>query len=296
MRRDPLIVGLWLFVGLAVVVFLAGYAVTRVTEGSGPGMIATGDQIGLVRIEGVLFDVKETLDELRRYQEDPAIRAIVVRIDSPGGAVVPAQEIYSQIQKARTKGKRVVASMGLVAASGGYYIASATEKIVSNPGTITGSIGVIMHLSNVEGLMKKIGVESVTLKSGTLKDSGSPFRKMLPAERRAFQQVLDDIHAQFIEAVATGRGLPVEKVRAIADGRVFTGRQAKAIGLVDELGDLQDAVKLTATLAGITGEPRVIEPRRPFSLTQFLRSQAATLIGLPGLQAPGPVSLQYLMW
>lgn len=292
MRRNPLLIGLWLLIGLAVVVFLSSYAVTRFVEGPPFSGAASGGQIGLIRIEGVLFDVKETLDELRRYQENPAIKGIVVRIDSPGGAVVPAQEVYSQIKKTRAQGKRVVASTGIVAASGGYYIASAAEKIVSNPGTITGSIGVIMQLSNIEGLMRKVGVASVVLKSGALKDAGSPFRTLRPEERNILQRALDDVHAQFIEAVAQGRGLPVSKVRALADGRIFTGRQAKALGLVDELGDLQDAVKLTATLAGIKGEPEVVEPRRPFSLIGFIKNQTATLIGLPA----GPVSMQYLMW
>ena len=173
------------------------------------------------------------------------MKAIVLRIDSPGGGVVPSQEIHDAVQRLRNKNnKTVIASMGTVAASGGYYIAVATDRIMANSGTLTGSIGVIMEMANVEGLLKKIGVEGIVIKSGRFKDVGSPLRKMSDEEQALLQSVMDDVHKQFIEAVAEGRGLDVSAVQALADGRIFTGRQAKASKLVDELGDLDAAIQL----------------------------------------------------
>src|SRR5215218_266435 len=173
--------------------------------------LSTEDRIALIRVEGVILDSQTTVGELKRFGENPSIKAIVLRIDSPGGGVVPSQEIHDAIQRVRSKNnKAVIASMGSVAASGGYYIAAATDRIVANPGTLTGSIGVIMELANVEGLMKKIGVESVVVKSGAHKDLGSPFRAMNLEDRTILQNVMDDVHSQFIEAVAAGRSLDVK--------------------------------------------------------------------------------------
>jgi protease-4 len=183
--------------------------------------------------------------------------------------------------------------MGTVAASGGYYIAAATDRIVANPGTLTGSIGVIMELANVEGLMKKIGVESVVIKSGDHKDLGSPFRAMNGEDRHILQNVMDDVHSQFIEAVAAGRSLDIKEVRALADGRIFTGRQAKTAKLVDELGDLNDAIKLAADMGGIEGEPRVVEPRKRFSIRDFIEGRFGGI--LPNLQLETGIRLKYLM-
>jgi protease-4 len=252
------------------------------------------DRVAVVRVEGVILDAQQTVGELKRFGESPSVKAIVLRIDSPGGGVVPSQEIYDAVKRIRAKhNKTVVASMGTVAASGGYYIASATDRIMANPGTLTGSIGVIMELANVEGLLKKIGVESVVVKSGEHKDIGSPFRQMGEDDRRILQTVMDDVHAQFIEAVAEGRSLKVAEVRPLADGRIFTGRQAKSEKLVDELGDLDDAIKLAAELAGIEGEPRVIEPRKRFSIRELLESRVFG--SLPRFDLGTGVSLKYLM-
>lgn len=233
-----------------------------------------GDKIALIRIEGLIADSKATIDEIHRYRDDDSIKAILLRIDSPGGAVVPSQEIYDEVKKIRDLGKKkIVTSMGTVAASGGYYIASASDRIIANPGTLTGSIGVIMELVNVEGLLEKIGVEGIVIKSGKNKDVGSPFRKMKEEERALLQNVMDDVHAQFIEAVAQGRSLKIDAVRSLSDGRIFTGRQAKELGLVDELGSLQDAIQQTAELAGLQGEPQIIETEKTFSLIEILRNQ-----------------------
>jgi len=252
-----------------------------------------GEKVGVIRIEGVITDSRETIEELRRFRDNPSIKAVVLRIDSPGGGVVPSQEIHAELLKARKDGRlKVVASMGNLAASGGYYIAVATDKIVANPGTLTGSIGVIMELANVQGLLEKVGVQSVVIKSGRYKDLASPFRAMSAEDRALLQNVLDDVHDQFIRAVATGRALKVEQVRDLADGRIFTGRQARTAKLVDELGDLQDSIKLAARLVGIEGEPRVVEPRKRFSfrdlLDSFFWGQGAQLV-------PSRVNVKYLL-
>ncbi len=275
---------------VAGLLFLMVYRLTVGIEAPGSGK----ERVAIIRIEGVILDAKDTLSEIERYRNDPTVKGIVLRVDSPGGAVVPAQEIYEEIKKAREKGsKKVVASMGNVAASGGYYIAVAADRIVANPGTLTGSIGVIMELANVEKLFRKLGVESVVIKAGQHKDLGSPFRAMDEEERRLLQGVLDDVHGQFIQAVSEGRGLDAEKVRRWADGRVFTGRQAKEIGLVDELGNLQDAIDLLANLAGISGKPIVVESKKRFSWFDLLTSQLGDL--RPAVMRVPSISLQYLM-
>lgn len=252
------------------------------------------DRIALIRVEGVILDSQATIDELKRFSENPTVKAIVLRIDSPGGGVVPSQEIYDAVRRVRNKSsKAVIASMGSVAASGGYYIAAATDRIVANPGTLTGSIGVIMEMANVEGLLQKIGVEGVVVKSGKYKDVGSPLRKMSEEERGLLQNVMDDVHKQFIEAVAEGRALEVADVQVLADGRIFTGRQAKEAKLVDELGDLEDAIQLAADVVGIEGEPKVVEPRRRFSIRELLDSKLSAM--LPKLDLHSGVNLKYLM-
>jgi protease IV len=256
--------------------------------------LSTEDRIALIRVEGVILDSQATVGELKRFGDNPSIKAIVLRIDSPGGGVVPSQEIHDAIKRVRTKSnKAVIASMGNVAASGGYYIAAATDRIVANPGTLTGSIGVIMETANVEGLLQKIGVEGVVIKSGKFKDIGSPLRKMNEEERSLMQLVMDDVHKQFIEAVAAGRALEVADVQALADGRIYTGRQAKDAKLVDELGNLEDAIQLAADVVGIEGEPKVVEPRRRFSIRDILESQFSGLF--PKLDFHPGISMKYLM-
>lgn len=256
--------------------------------------LSSDDRIALIRVEGVILDSQATIGELKRFSENPSVKAIVIRIDSPGGGVVPSQEIYDAVKRIRNKNnKAVIASMGSVAASGGYYIAAATDRIVANPGTLTGSIGVIMETANVEGLLQKIGVEGVIIKSGKYKDVGSPLRKMSADERGLLQAVMDDVHKQFIEAVAEGRSLELRAAQALADGRVFTGRQAKEAKLVDELGDLEDAIQLAAEVVGIEGEPKVVEPRRRFSFREILDSKLRLMF--PKLDIQPGVSLKYLM-
>jgi protease-4 len=231
-----------------------------------------GDKVALIRIEGPILDSKDVIDTLKDYVKDLSVKAIVLRVDSPGGAVAPSQEIYEEVRKAVAK-KIIVVSMGSVAASGGYYISAPATRIIANPGTLTGSIGVIMEIPNMEGLLNKIGVKSEVIKSGKHKDIASVFRGIGKEEREILQDVLDNVHNQFITAVSEGRKMLRDDVQRIADGRVYTGEQALKIGLVDELGNLEDAVKAAAKLSGIKGEPSVVSREEKFSLIGLLRGK-----------------------
>ncbi len=224
------------------------------------------EHIGVVEVEGIITDARPITQQLVNFEKDRRIKAVIVRIDSPGGSVGPSQEIYAQIRRLIRR-KPVVASLGAVAASGGYYVASAASRIVANPGTITGSIGVLMEFIRVEDLLDKIGISLEVLKSGEFKDLGSPHRKLTSKERALIDELLQDIQMQFVQAVARGRSLPPDKVGRIADGRVFSGARAKELGLVDRLGNFQDAVALARELAGIEGEPELVYERpRGFGL------------------------------
>lgn len=252
------------------------------------------ERVALIRVEGVILDAQATISELKHYSENPLVKAIVLRIDSPGGGVVPSQEIHDAVKRVKNKSnKAIIASMGTVAASGGYYIAAATDRIIANPGTLTGSIGVIMEMANFEGLLKKVGVEGIVIKSGRFKDVGSPLRKMSDEERKLLQSVMDDVHHQFIQAVADGRSLELSDVEPLADGRIYTGRQAKEARLVDELGDLDDAIHIAADIAGMEGEPKVVEPRKRFSFRDIIESRWSSVF--PKLELETGVKLKYLM-
>lgn len=272
MKRKRVLVGLAVIVGLMVFFFVASVLVMRF--GATPGEFSFGGRIAVVEIRGVITQSSGVIDELRRHREDSGVKAIVLRIDSPGGGVGPSQEIYQEVLKTR-KEKKVLTSMGAVAASGGYYVACGSDLIVANPGTITGSIGVVMQFSNFEELMKKIGIKGVVIKSGAFKDTGSPFREMTPEERRLLQQVIDSVQEQFVSAVAAGRKMDRAKVAEIADGRILTGEQAKKLGLVDEFGNLQDTIDLAAKLVGIEGRPQVIYPRRKVTLWDLVLKDLA---------------------
>ncbi len=232
--------------------------------------ISLKDKIALVRVEGPIIKSKDITDEIKEYEKDKSIKAIVLRVDSPGGGVAPSQEIYESIKKAASK-KPVVVSMGAIAASGGYYISAPANKIVANPGTLTGSIGVIMEIPNIKGLMDKIGVKTQIIKSGKHKDMASFFRDMEKEEREILQGVMDDVHEQFIKAVAEGRKMSIEDVRKIADGRVFSGRQALKEGLVDELGGLEYSIDIAAKMAGIKGEPDIVIKKERRTIIDLLK-------------------------
>jgi protease-4 len=280
MKKNPVLI---IFITAAalgalffIVLFLSARLTGRSTSAALP-VVGSG-RVALVKIEGVLLTSDHIVDELHDYAEDSSIKAIVIRIDSPGGGVVPSQEIYNAVKYAKKEGKKVVVSMGSVAASGGYYVAAAADKIVANPGTLTGSIGVKMEFANLEKLLEKIGVQGMVVKSGEYKDIGSPFRTMTEPEKKLLQSVIDDVHSQFITAVAEGRKLQEADVRAIADGRIFTGQQALTLKLVDQMGDLSDSIQLAGSLVGIKGKPAVIEKRKKIPFFEYLKEESATWI------------------
>ena len=258
--------------GITALIFAGCFAlVLGVLVFGEPGApLLGGNRVALVEVEGLIVDASRVVKELDDFGDDPTIRAIVVRIQSPGGVVAPTQEIYDTIQRISRQGKPVVASMGSVAASGGYYLAAAATRIVANPGTLTGSIGVIMQLAEIEGLLKKVGVRYEVIKSGPYKDSGSFARAMTPDERAVLQAVLDDMYDQFVSAVAEGRRLGKDRVKALADGRVYSGRMAKNLGLVDELGGLDEAIRVASELGGISGKPHVVRARRGWRLLDMV--------------------------
>jgi protease IV len=254
-NKHPILRGLGLLTVFILVVFVAAFFYAYLSGGDARALsLLAGDGVGILQVDGALNDSRDVLTELRRFRDAPWIKAIVLRIDSPGGAVAPTQEIFAELQKVRSK-KPLIASMAGMATSGGYYIASACEKIVANPGTMTGSIGVIMQLNNVEELMKKIGVKGFNIKSGANKDIGSPFQALSPEGQAILQSLVDNVHGQFVRAVAKGRGMDEAVVKKLADGRVYSGAQAKDLGLVDELGNLEYAVDLAAKRVGLEESP-----------------------------------------
>ena len=269
-------------VGLGIVVLFLGTVWVFMATLGEDGLPTGGPRVAVVEIEGIIVDGTAAIRELREHAENPSIKAVVLRVNSPGGVVAPTQEIFSAIQHARKAGKPVVASLGAVAASGGYYVAVAADRIYANPGTLTGSIGVVMQLANLEGLLKKVGVEYVVVKAGAYKDVGNFARSMSPEERRMLQALLDDVYSQFVEAVSEGRGLEKKDVLAFAEGRIYSGQQALALKMVDELGGFEDAVEAAGKLANIPGKPKLVFPRKKFSLRDLLE----TRLGLP---ATGPL-------
>jgi len=245
------------------------------------GLPMSEGSIGVVEVEDVILASKTTVKELDRFAEDPGIRAIILRIDSPGGGVAASQEIYDAVKRVREK-KKVVVSMGAVAASGGYYIALPADRIVANPSTITGSIGVILEFPVFEELFKKIGIRYEVIKSRDHKDIGSPFRTITKEERGLLEGVIKDIYEQFIDATVDNRGLTRDSVYRIADGRILTGRQAWKFGLVDTLGSFADAVDICGKLVGIEN-PNLVYPLRRFSFMDMLTKPMEKLI-MPRIQ------------
>ena len=299
MKKNPVVSVLVAALSLGVIFFFVLYLASLVSGGKSPRPLTPlpgAERVALVTIEGVLLSSEHVVEELNDYAEDSSIKAIVLRIDSPGGGVVPSQEIFNAVKNAKKEGKKVVVSMGSVAASGGYYIAAAADKIVANPGTMTGSIGVKMEFMNVEKLLEKIGVQGMVIKSGEYKDVGSPFRGMTAQEKKLLQGVIDDVQSQFVEAVAQGRKLPEAQVRAIADGRIFTGRQALGLKLVDQMGDLEDSIRAAGELAGIRGKPKVTKKEKKLPFFDYLKEETASWISDVVAQGMGKTSgrLQYL--
>ena len=263
-----------LVVGTVATVCLAFLVVSVSMTGAGGDALSIsplGRKVGLVEIVGAIDDPEPGVEQLERMRRDSSIRAVVVRLDSPGGGVAASQEIYEAVRKIHEEGKPVIASMGGVAASGAFYVACGADSIMANPGTLTGSIGVIMSFPNTEELFRKVGIKLEVVKTGKFKDVGSMWRPMTEDEQRLLQEVLTNVYDQFVDVIAEGRDLEREDILPYADGRIFTGDQAQAYGFVDRMGDLNDAVQLAADMADIKGRPNVVrkEPRKASFLELF---------------------------
>jgi len=269
-RRTIVLAALAIYLGVAIL-FVVALSVALAPSGGGGAVF--GARVAIVELEGTIVEVDDLVRELKAHRDNPLVKAVVLRINSPGGVVAPTQELHAAVMRLRESGKPVVASLGAVAASGGYYVAVAADKIYANPGTLTGSIGVIFQIPNLDGLMKKVGVDYVVVKAGRYKDVGNIARVMTPEERGILQSLLDDVHAQFISAVAAGRKLDRAQVLGFADGRIVSGAQAKELHMVDALGGLEEALDGAATLAGLSTPPKVIGPHRKLSIMDLLRNQ-----------------------
>ncbi|MDX2030316.1 MAG: signal peptide peptidase SppA [Blastocatellia bacterium] len=278
----------WIFVIGAILcgLFIVSLFAIMAFNADADGFKTGGDRIAVIPVEGVIDgEMAKTINRhLKQYGNDSRVKAILLRVDSPGGSVSPSQEIYREVRRIKEeKKKKIVVSMGSVAASGGYYIACPADLILANPGTVTGSIGVIAEWLNYKDLAEWAKLKPVVFKSGEFKDTGSPTRDLSDADRKFFQNMIDELYAQFVQAVTEGRQgkgpqggeLNLERVRVLADGRVYTGEAALKNGLVDELGNYEDAVKATAKLIGIKGEPSIVTPPKPregYSLLELLLS------------------------
>ncbi|MCK5195265.1 MAG: signal peptide peptidase SppA [Desulfobulbaceae bacterium] len=276
LQKHPILTGFFIL-GVLTMLFLAGitFFIARLfTPSQGVNLFGVKNAIGIIELKGVIASPEKTMRQLVNFVENDRIKAVVVRIDSPGGTVGAAQELFRQI-KITNKTKPVVASMGSVAASGGYYAALGAEKIVASPGTLTGSIGVILKFPNLEKIFEKIGYKNEVVKSGNLKDLGSSSRTLTQEERDLLQQLLDNVHNQFINDIVSSRELSENEVRNLADGRIFSGEQAQQLGLIDELGNFYDAVLLAAKLAGMsTQKPELYYPEdTDFSIFKLLTGQ-----------------------
>ena len=264
-----------IFVFFLLVVFTSGVLRT------GSSIVSMSDKIGILEVEGPIADSTLLLAQIKKFRDHDNIKAVVARIDSPGGGVAPSQEIYAELKLLAAE-KPLVVSMGSVAASGGYYLAVAAERIFANPGSITGSIGVIMSFPNYRELLGKVGVQTEVVKSGRFKDIGSATRPFTAADRALLQGLIDDVHQQFVEAVSDGRHMSIDRLQPFVDGRIFTGRQAKEIGLIDELGTLNDAIKCAANLAGIDEDSDLVYPEQESTnlIERYLQGAVSHYLGI----------------
>jgi len=253
---------------------------------------SSGGNIGIVEINGMILSSKKIIQDIKIFRDDDEIKAIILRIDSPGGGIGPSQEIYREIMKTKMDTK-IITSMGSVAASGGYYIASATDKIVANPGTLTGSIGVIMEYANLMEIAKKIGISPVVIKSGEFKDMGSPLRDLKDSEKKIFQALVDELHLQFVNDAATARGIDVQTMATLADGRVYTGQKALKLKLIDRLGNLDDAVRWAGEMANIKGELKPVYPKE--DKITFIKKLADTLLKDINISGTVTDNLRYII-
>jgi protease-4 len=281
-QKHPILLGLFILTGIFFL-FLGGVSLlisSLISNTPSADFFAGKEGVGIVDLKGLIVSPEEILKNLTEFRNNPDVKSIVLRIESPGGAVGAAQEIYQEVK--RTNGvKPIIASMGSMGASGGYYAALGAENIIANPGTMTGSIGVIVKFPNLEGLFEKIGYKSVVIKSGPLKDIGASNRAMSEEEHQLMQHLIDNVYNQFVRDIAEARDLPVETVSELADGRIYTGEQALEVGLIDSLGNFTDAITLAAEMGGLdTENPQLIYPKvdRKFSLLSLLTNAEQSLV------------------
>ncbi len=288
-NRDKIIVTVIIVSVIFLFFIVSGilFGLSRSTAGFDIGSL--GGRVALVDVKGVITSSENIVRQVRKYEDDGSIKALVLRIDTPGGGVAASQEIYDQLLKFKDSGKFIVVSMGSVAASGGYYIACAADSIVANPGTVIGSIGVIISYPVFERLMDKVGIKMEVIKSGDLKDVGNYARQITPADRKMLQALIDDTYDQFVGVVAESRDLDMNSVREFSDGSVFTGRQSMELGLIDRLGTLQDAIAVAGEMADLGDDPRTVK-ERPFKRPwwNMVMKLAGFDIGLLGLERPWP--------
>ncbi len=291
MKKRPFLVAACAVGGVFVFFLLVILAAGMLRQGS--FHVPAGARIGIIKVRGTITDSELLLQQIDQFRKQKSVKAVILRVDSPGGGVGPSQEIYEELKRLAAE-KPLVVSMGSVAASGGYYIAVAAQRIFANPGTITGSIGVIMSFPDYQELMGKVGVKTEVVKSGRFKDIGSSTRDFSAEDRALLQGLIDDVHLQFIEAVSAGRKIPVEQLLPLVDGRIFTGRQALEEGLIDELGSLPDAVRYTAQLIGAGDDPELLYPdEQPAGLWERYLNSAVTRLGFD-LKLNSPVGPQFI--
>jgi len=292
-RRHPFLFFVLIFSAIVAVTVVLSSLISLVADKRGEARFV--EKVGVIEVGGVITDSRQVLEHLRNFREKEGIKAIVLRVNSPGGAVGPTQEIYREVRKT-AEVKEVVASLGTVAASGGYYVASAADRIMANPGTVTGSIGVILGYTNFQELFEKIGLRPVVIKSGKYKDLASPLKEMSETERAVLQKFTDDVHAQFIGDVANGRGLSPEAIRNIADGRIFTGEIAQGHGLVDRMGNLEDAIEWAGRLGGIEGKVRAVYPpeKKPAIIRYLVDMTVSEIKSLLAESAAAPAGYIYM--
>lgn len=290
----------WLVLGggafLFFIVSLLALAMYFSSDSGSPSLSLSFNQVAVLDLEGIIFDSKDLIEQLKDYGNRSGVKAVVLRINSPGGGVAASQEMFQALKKFRTTThKKVVVSMSSVAASGGYYVACGADKIFANPGTVTGSIGVIAEWYNYGDLLAWAKMKDVVFKSGDLKDAGNPTRPMTDQEKAYFQGLINTLHHQFVSAVAGSRNMKEELVRKLADGRVYTGQEAKNLGLVDEIGTLQDAVAAAAKMSGLSGEPKILTPikRRP-SLWDFLFGDSRAILSFNPDRSESHIRFAYL--
>ena len=289
---------IWLLLGGGAFLLLAVTAVAVLWnfEGDDGGEFAFSDRIQVVDIDGELVDSRPILEQIKRYEDSESVKAILLNVDSPGGGVAVSQEIYAEIKRLREKKDKIIVSyLSSTGASGAYYLSCASNKIVANPGTIVGSIGVIAEWVNYADLLEWAKLKDIVFKTGEFKDTGSSSRALTDNERKYFQGLIDDMYVQFLEAVSSGRKLDLQDVRTMADGRVFTGRDAKERKLIDEIGNFQDAVDITAKLAGISGKPRLLRStRQRVTLLDVLTTDLSRLAPFNGQSMKSQIKFQYL--